>query len=140
VKKTKDPSKIDSKVWDEYIKDPKDLFDKEKIDERKNQNVKKRIKFDLHGFNLLDANYKVRELLNNCFEKKYSELLLITGKGIHSNIDRDVFKSKELGKLRFSIPEYINSEKDLKERILSISPASPEDGGDGAIIIKLKKL
>ena len=73
-------------------------------------------------------------------EKKYSEILLVTGKGIHSNTDQDVYVSNELSKLKYSIPDYIKSDNDLFSKISSISKADPQDGGDGAIIVKLKKL
>ena len=70
----------------------------------------------------------------------YKEILLITGKGIHSNTDKDIYLSKDFSKLRYSIPDYIKSDLDLSKNIISISNADKVDGGDGAIIIKLKKL
>ena len=33
----------------------------------------------LHGYNLEDANEKVREILLFCIENKYRELFIITG-------------------------------------------------------------
>jgi len=65
---------------------------------------------------------------------------LITGKGIHSNTENNTYVSKDLSKLRFSIPDYINSSPDLLNKIQSISNAPTKEGGDGALIIKLKKL
>ena len=65
---------------------------------------------------------------------------MITGKGLHSNTDQNTYVSKELSKLKFSVPEYITSNKDLLDKIYSIEKASIIDGGEGAIIIKLKKL
>jgi DNA-nicking Smr family endonuclease len=94
----------------------------------------------LHGFTLLEANQKIRELITNCQEKNFKEILLITGKGLNSNTDQNTYVSKELSKLKFAVPEYINSQKDLSDKILSIRQASINDGGEGAIIIKLKKL
>ena len=65
---------------------------------------------------------------------------MITGKGLHSNTDQNTYVSKTLSKLKYSVPEYINSQKDLTEKILSIEAASISNGGEGALIIKLKKL
>ena len=65
---------------------------------------------------------------------------MITGKGLHSNTDHNTYVSQKLSKLRFSVPEYINSNKDLSNKILGMEQASISDGGEGAIIIKLKKL
>jgi DNA-nicking Smr family endonuclease len=64
--------------------------------------------------------------------------LLITGKGIHSNTDNDIYASKDLSKLRFSVPEYIKSDDDIAKHLLSVTKADKKDGGEGAIIIKLK--
>ena len=137
--KKKNFSEVDKKTWENYIKNPLDIYDKEKKD-IKNYNRKERFKFDLHGFSLDDANKKVKELISSCFESNYKEILLITGKGIHSLNDKDVYKSKNLGRLKHSVPEFIRSDPELSKIILSIKIADIKDGGDGAILIRLKKL
>ena len=139
MKKKQDLSDFDKNQWEKYLKDPKDIFDKELV-AKKSFGKNHRLRFDLHGFTLLDANQKVRELIINCQEKGFTEILLITGKGLHSNTDRNTYVSKELSKLKFSVPEYINSQKELSDKIFSINRASVNEGGEGAIIIKLKKL
>ena len=136
--KKKDLSKEDKKTWEEYIKDPLDIYDKDKNNLTTTR--KERFKFDLHGFNLEDANKKVREILFFCIEKKFKELLLVTGKGIHSASDNDAYISKDFGKLKFSVPEFIRSEPELNKLIISINSAESKDGGEGAILIKLRKL
>ena len=75
-----------------------------------------------------------------CIEKNYKEILLVTGKGIHSNTDKDIYVSKDLSKLRYSVPEYLKSDPNISKYIKSISGADKRDGGDGAIIIELKNL
>ena len=75
-----------------------------------------------------------------CIENKYKELLLITGKGIHSTNDKDIYVSKDFGKLKYSVPEFIKSDPELNKLIISINEADIKDGGEGAIIIKLKNL
>ena len=139
MKKKQDLSDFDKTQWEEYLKDPKDIFDKE-LATKKSFEKNHTLRFDLHGFTLLDANQKVRELIINSQEKGFTEILLITGKGLHSNTDQNTYVSKELSKLKFSVPEYINTQKELLDKIFSIEKASIEDGGEGAIIIKLKKL
>ncbi len=137
--KKKDLSKEDKNAWEEYIKNPSDIFDKDReklIVSDKNE----RYKFDLHGFTLSEANKKVKEIILSCSYKKYREILFITGKGLHSTNDKDVFTSKDLGKLKFSVPDFIRSDKDLKGLIYSISEAEIEDGGQGAVLIKLRNL
>tara|TARA_B110000971_G_scaffold26382_1_gene23790 strand:+ start:199 stop:618 length:420 start_codon:yes stop_codon:yes gene_type:complete len=139
VKKKEDLSNQDIAQWEEYIKDPKDIFDKD-LNDIKSFNPNYRFRFDLHGFTLSDANQKTRELIISCQEKNFKEILLITGKGLHSNIDQNTYVSKKLSKLKFSVPEYIKTQKDLSGKVFSIEQASITDGGEGAIIIKLKKL
>ena len=137
--KKKNISQEDINTWKNYIKNPTDLIDK---DSSKNENASdnNRYKYDLHGFTLLEANEKVKKIILSCVEKNYKEILLITGKGIHSNTEQDVYASKDLSKLRYSVPEYINSNLSLSKHIVSISEADKKNGADGAIIIKLKKL
>ena len=94
----------------------------------------------MHGFTLIDANEKVKEIILSCIDSKYKEILLITGKGLHSTTDNDTYVSKDLSKLKHSVPEFINNNDEIKKYVISISEASIEDGGAGAIIIKLKNL
>tara|TARA_Y100000768_G_scaffold112459_1_gene82865 strand:- start:151 stop:567 length:417 start_codon:yes stop_codon:yes gene_type:complete len=138
VIKKKDPSQEDKKTWEEYIKNPSDIYDK---DQGASNNVQRRerYKFDLHGFTLDEANNKVKEILEYCLKNKFKELLLITGKGIHSTSDEDAYISKNLGKLKYSVPEFIKT-SELRKFIISINDAEKKDGGEGAIIIRLKNL
>ena len=76
----------------------------------------------------------------SCIESKYKELLLITGKGIHSSNEKDAYVSKDYGKLKYSVPEFIKSNPELNKLIISIYEADIKDGGEGAILIKLKNL
>ena len=139
MKNKRNLSKEDKKTWEDYIKDPSDIYDK---DNTKPLNYKKnnRFKFDLHGFSLDEANKKVKEIVIFCVEKKYKEILLITGKGIHSTNEKDIYVSKNLGKLKFSVPEFIKSNEELGKYILSVKEANLKDGGKGAILIKLRNL
>ncbi len=69
MKKKKDLSEEDKKTWEDYLKSPSDIFDKEE----KNTNEilrKERFKFDLHGFTLDEANQKVKEIILSCVKKK----------------------------------------------------------------------
>ena len=137
MKKKKESLQEDKKTWEDYIKNPSDIYDKDissKIQRRE------RYKFDLHGFTLDDANSKVKEIIHYCIKNKFRELLLITGKGMHSTSDENVYISMKLGKLKYSIPEFIKTDSELNKLIISIDDAEKKDGGEGAIIIKLKNL
>ena len=137
--KKKDLNQEDKKIWEEYIKNPSDIYDKDKISSNKT-NIRERYKFDLHGFSLDEANIKVSEILEYCIKNKFKELLIITGKGIHSTTDKDAYISKDLGKLKYSVPEFIKNNPDLSKLIISIDDAEKKDGGDGEIIVKLNNL
>jgi len=139
VKKKKDLDQANTKAWEEYIKNPSDIYDKDKNFSKEN-NMKGRFKYDLHGYTLDDANRKVREIILSCKENNYKEILLITGKGLHSKNEKDIYVSKNFGTLRYSVPEFIKSEKDLNNFIISINEAEIKDGGAGALLIKLKNL
>lgn len=139
MNKKKDLSKEDKKTWETYIRNPSDLFDKEKNlfqDKKK----KERFKYDLHGYSLDEANQKVKEIIVSCANENYREILLITGKGLHSTSDRDSYVSKEFSKLKYSVPDFIQNNNELKRLIVSISDADRIDGGEGAILIRLKNL
>ena len=139
MSKKKYISQEDTKTWQNYIKDLKDITDKDsalKTHAPSNQ----RLKFDLHGFSLNEANDKVKELILYSVKEDYKEILLITGKGIHSKTDKDIYVSKDLSKLKYSVPQFIKSDLDLSKNVLSVLNADQSDGGDGAIIVKLKNL
>ena len=138
MSKKKDLSQEDKKTWENYIRDPSDIYDKDRNNQKSNR--KERFKFDLHGFTLDEANKKVKEILLFCTENKYRELLLITGKGLHSTSDKDAYISKDFGKLKSSVPEFIRSDIEINKLIVSINEAAVKDGGEGAILIKLKNL
>ena len=137
--KKKDPSQEDKKTWEEYIKNPSDIYDKDQNVSNSIQR-RERYKFDLHGFTLDEANNKVKEIINHCIKNKFKEILLITGKGIHSTNEENTYVSESLGKLKYSVPEFIRSNSDLNKLIISINDAEKIDGGEGALIIKLKNL
>ena len=137
--KKKELNQEDKKTWEEYIKNPSDIYDKD-ISSSKNNQSHRRYKYDLHGFTLDEANSKVEEIIKYCTKKNIKELLLITGKGMHSTNDKDAYISKDFGKLKYSVPEFIKSNLELNKYIISIADAEKKDGGEGAIIIKFKNL
>ena len=136
--KKKDLDLEDKKTWEEYIKNPSDIYDKDQGASKSTQR-KERYKFDLHGFTLDEANIKVKKIIDHCVKNKFKELLLITGKGIHSTSDEDAYVSKNFGKLKYSVPEFIKT-SELNKFVISINDAEKKDGGEGAIIIKLRNL
>ena len=136
--KKKESNQEDKKTWEDYIKNPSDIYDKDK-NLSNNSQRRDRYKFDLHGFTLDEANKKVKDLIYKAYEDGISKLIIVTGKGIHSDNDKDPYVSKDLGILKNSVPEYIKNNRELMSMINGIQEANIEDGGTGAFYIFLKK-
>ena len=137
MKKKNNLSKQDKEDWKNFLENTSKVPNKDQnkiIDNRD-----KKFRFDLHGLTLDEANNKVREIILSCSKKNFKEILLITGKGLHSGQD-DVYKSSQLSKLRYSVPEFIKSNIEISQLISSVETPLQKDGGDGALLIKLKKL
>ena len=88
------------------------------------------IRIDLHGENLEDAYFKLKETIDYAFNEGYRLILAITGKGSHSEEGRETIKSSLQKWL--SYPE--NSSK-----IIKYIDANKRHGGSGAIYILLKR-
>ena len=94
---------------------------------------------DLHGYTLLDANKKIEEFILNSHENNVSKIVVVTGKGLHSNVDKDPYVSKDQSILKYSVPEFIKNNHKLMKKIIEIKDANIQDGGSGAFYIFLKK-
>ena len=129
-------SNEDKKSWDEFLKNPNNILDKEtkKINKKKPT----RYKFDLHGISIDEANKKVTEIIENCYDEGFSEILLITGKGQHSKSGDNVYVSRNFSTLKGTIPEFIKNNTSLSTKIYKMQTAPENEGGEGALIIKLK--
>ena len=137
MKKKDNLSNKDKKDWQEFLENKSPIPDKDQKYQINRSTHK--FRFDLHGFTLDEANDKVKEIIKSCSENGYREILLITGKGLHSN-QENVYKSSELSKLRFSVPEFISTNPEISKLVSSIDNAPKMHGGEGALIIRLKKL
>ncbi len=132
-------SEQDKKDWKDFLDNPLSFFEKENL-EKEHSKRPKRFKFDLHGFSIENANKKVNKIINQYSQEEFSEILFITGKGLHSNIEDSVYVSKEHNQLKNTIPDFIKNNLDLNSKIIKITKAKEKLGGGGALIIKLKKL
>ena len=132
--KISDKDKID---WENFLKKNESLPNKDNLIEKKNKI--KTYSFDLHGYSLTDANLKINDLIYNSYEKGINKLIIVTGKGLHSENEKNPYVSKDFGILKHSVPEYIRNNQDLMFMIKEIRNANIEDGGDGAFYIFLKK-
>ena len=130
-------SEKDKKTWDEFLSKNQKLPDKDNV--QTEIQVKKTRTLDLHGKSLEEANQIIENFIKKSFENRVHKLIIVTGKGLHSKNEKDPYVSKDLGILRYSIPEFLRNNSDLMKIISSIGKASIEDGGSGAFYIFLKK-
>ena len=130
-------SEKDKKDWLNFLKSDEKLKNKD-LDTNKNTSPNNKT-IDLHGFTLEEANKKIEKIINDAYEKDVSKVIVVTGKGIHSNVEKDPYVSKDLSILKFSVPDYIENNSELMKKILEIKDADKEDGGSGAFYIYLKR-
>ena len=129
----------DKEDWDNFIKNNEKLHDKDFLGEEKLYKMNKTI--DLHGYTLRDANIAVKNLINNSYDNKVEKLKIITGKGMRSKSEQDPFKSSKLSILKYSVPEYIQNNRELMSKIkkLNINEVEDLNSGNFTIILKIKK-
>ena len=127
----------DKKDWENFLSNKEVLKDKDSLELKKK--VTKTQSLDLHGFTLDEANKEIDHLIRQSYKNGTNKLIIVTGKGLHSEHEKDPYVSKDLGILRYSVPEYIKNNNELMSMIYEIKTADIEDGGSGAFYIFLKK-
>ena len=132
-----DISDRDKKDWQKFISNSDKLPDKDSVVE--NKIYQKARSIDLHGYTLNDANKTIEQFINKAYKEKITKLIVVTGKGLHSQNEKDPYVSKDLGILKYSVPEFIKNNSEIMKKINAIENASIEDGGSGAFYIYLKK-
>ncbi len=133
-----DISDKDKKDWQRFISNKEKLYDKDLKNILK-KNTKSRSR-DLHGYTLDDANKLVEKFINKSHQEKINKLIIVTGKGLHSQTENNPYVSKNLSILKYSVPEFIRNNESLMKKILEIKDAEIKDGGSGAFYIYLKNL
>ena len=128
----------DKKDWENF------LSKKEKLPNKDN-NIDKKITFkiksiDLHGYTLDEANKSIESFIIKSYQENINKLIVVTGKGIHSQHQKNPYVSKDLSILKYSVPEFIKKNQKLMKKIIELTDAEIKDGGSGAFYIYLKKL
>ena len=130
-------SEKDKKTWEEFLSKDQKLPNKDNF--QSEIKSKKTRSLDLHGKTLDEANQIIENFIRKSYEDKVHKLIIVTGKGLHSSNEKDPYVSKDLGILKYSIPNFLKNNAELMELISNISEANIEDGGSGAFYIFLKK-
>ena len=127
----------DKKDWENFLSSSDKLPNKD-FNLKKKKNLKIR-SLDLHGHSLSEANKLIEKFIVKSYEENINKLLIVTGKGLHSDNEKNPYISKDLSILKYSVPEFINNNTELMNRILDIQNAEIKDGGSGAFYINLKR-
>ena len=128
----------DKKDWEDFTKQMDNILIKDEDFLQENQERNKIHRLDLHGYSLGEANKVVKKFIIESFDKNYRKLLIVTGKGLRSKSYNNTYVSEKLSVLRYSVPEFINNDENLNDKITRTSKAAIKDGGEGAIYIFLK--
>ena len=111
-------SNKDLRDWKNFLEGKGKIHNKDKVINQ--TKFKEQATIDLHGFSLDQANSRVEKFIIDCFEKKVLKLNINTGKGLRSKVDQNPYQSKDLGILKYSVPEFIKSNSDLMKIIKKI--------------------
>ena len=129
-------SEKDKKDWEKFISSEEKLPNKDnKVLNQKSFKIRS---IDLHGYTLEQANKNIEEFIYKSYKEKIDKLIVVTGKGLHSQSEKDPYVSKDLSILKYSVPEFIENNKNLMNIISEIREANIKDGGTGAFYIYLK--
>jgi len=128
----------DKKDWENFLSNNEKLPNKDIRLQKKKISLKTR-SIDLHGYTLDHANQLIYDFIINCYKDDIRKIIVVTGKGLHSQNEKNPYVSKDLSILKYSIPEFIENNIDLMKMIIEIKDAKVEDGGSGAFYIYLKK-
>ena len=123
--------------WENFLKTKEKIPNKDFV-HKKNTRYEKIKKIDLHGYTIEEANKAVEQFIQECFDEDVTKIIVITGKGLRSKNVENPYLSKDLSILKYSVPEFIESNRDLTEFIIETTDAKIEDGGSGAFYIYLK--
>tara|TARA_B110000008_G_scaffold189680_1_gene188456 strand:- start:1091 stop:1507 length:417 start_codon:yes stop_codon:yes gene_type:complete len=134
---TENISKKDKKDWENFLLKDEKLPNKDtKLDKKTTFKIRS---IDLHGYSLEKANKYIENFIIKSYQENINKLIVVTGKGIHSQNEKDPYVSKDLSILKYSVPEFISNNINLMKIIYEIQDAKIEDGGGGAFYIYLKK-
>ena len=123
--------------WENFTKNKEKILDKDFANKKKIRQEKIK-KIDLHGYSIEEANKYVEQYIQECFDENITKIIVITGKGLRSKNIENPYLSKNLSILKYSVPEFIESNINLIKMIIKITDANIEDGGSGAFYIYLK--
>ena len=135
IKKLSDKDKKD---WQDFLNSTDKLENKDqKISVVPKRYIERSI--DLHGYTLEEANQKMNSFIEECFINGVNKINVITGKGLRSKNLNDPYQSSNLSILKHSVPNFIKSNNQLMNKIISIDFEAIENPSVGNFDIFLRK-
>ncbi len=129
-------SNKDLKDWKSFVEGSEKIYNKDNTTDK--IKFEKEVTIDLHGFTLDQANSRIEKFIIDCYEKKIFKIKIITGKGLRSKVDQNPYQSKDLGILKYSVPEFIKSNTELMKIIKKINDqTNNKNSGFFTIYLKL---
>jgi DNA-nicking Smr family endonuclease len=135
-KDTNNPDK-NKQDWENFLNTKEKIPNKDFVQKR-NIRYEKIKKIDLHGYTIEEANKAIEQFIQKCFDENTTKIIVITGKGLRSKNIENPYLSRDLSILKYSVPEFIENNKNLTQFIIETTDAKIEDGGSGAFYIYLK--
>ena len=135
---TKKLSEKDKKDWQNFLNSSEKLDNKDKDASSKKKRIEEKI-IDLHGFTLEEANIRISNFIDECYEKNVVKINIITGKGLRSKNLDDPYQSQNLSILKHSVPNFIKNDPNLMSKIIKIDFESVNSPSKGNFDIFLKK-
>ena len=134
---TKKLSDKDKKDWQNFLESSEKLDNKDKETLDYSDRIEEKV-IDLHGFTLEEANQKVSEFIQDCYDQNVMKINIITGKGLRSKNLDDPYQSKDLSILKHSVPNYIKDNPQLMSKIIKIDQHAVDSPSKGNFEIYLK--
>ena len=131
-------SEKDKRDWENFVTNKDKVENKDNLSKQKTS-FKDHMEIDLHGYSLDEANTKIFEFINECYEKNIKSINVITGKGLRSRNIEDPYSSSDLGMLKNSVPNYIKNNSELMSKIKHINFDEVMSKNKGNFNIYLKK-
>ena len=128
----------DKKDWQNFLESSEKLDNKDKETLDHQNRIREKV-IDLHGFTLEEANQKVSEFIQDCYDQNVIKINVITGKGLRSKNLDDPYQSKDLSILKYSVPNYIKDSPQLMSKIIKIDQQAVDSPSKGNFEIYLKK-
>jgi Uncharacterized protein conserved in bacteria len=130
-------SEKDKKDWENFLSKNEKLPNKDiKLDKKILLKIRS---IDLHGYTLEQANKSIENFIIKSYQEKINKLIVVTGKGIHSQNEKDPYVSKDLSILKYSVPEFISNNKNLMKIIYEMKDAKLRMG-EAELFIFFKKI